>query len=112
MLKSSQHHHLLTNSHNNNSNSSFNMNGGGTNGVYGYAAAGGEKCTYCLNSLGNVAIRCAECPNFFLCLKVRNLCFGKILEFFTNFFSILKFKYSVFQCQLRLAIIKKIIIIF
>ncbi|CAF0883827.1 unnamed protein product [Brachionus calyciflorus] len=34
------------------------------------------KCTYCLNSLGNVSIKCNECKNFYLCLK----CFSMSAE--------------------------------
>ncbi len=29
-----------------------------------------DKCTYCQNSLGTISIKCSECFNFFLCLKV------------------------------------------
>ena len=35
------------------------------------------KCIYCQNSLGSVSIKCSECYNFNLCLKV-------ILFFFVN----------------------------
>lgn len=28
------------------------------------------KCTYCMNDLSSVSIKCAQCNQFFLCLKV------------------------------------------
>lgn len=69
MLKSSHHQQLLAHSHN--SNSSFGVVNGSSNlnNAHHYNNLN-EKCTYCLNALASVAIRCAECPNFTLCLKV------------------------------------------
>lgn len=116
-----QHHHQqLHVHHSNNSNSSTCLpsssssqlvNGVGSTNAHSLGAH--EKCTYCLNSLANVAIRCAECPNFILCLKVIDQilfinfgwCFLNVRFLFN--FRLISLVRSVFLCQPRLAITKK-----
>ena len=66
MFKSNQ---LVSHSTNSNSSCGSYMTNGGLL-THGAASHFIEKCVYCLNPLANVAIRCAECPNFILCLKV------------------------------------------
>jgi hypothetical protein len=54
------------------------------------------KCTYCQQFLGNISIKCGECVNFHLCLKVRGKLYWQIKSvnnhisfyFFTVFFHV------------------------
>lgn len=64
---------LTSNSHASNSSScstSSNMSNTNPLSTFSNLVNNTYKCTYCQNNLGSVSIKCNECQNFYLCLKV------------------------------------------
>ena len=41
-----------------------------------------DKCVYCQSALGSVAIKCSQCVDFYMCLKVSRRKNGQRINYF------------------------------